>query len=237
MDGFVSNNGANLNGNQMTFWQFDQADIPNFWSYAQHFTLGDHMFSAAPAATFPNHLYTVAAQARGIYTNPQSITTSWGCDSSPGSYTEALTPGSATPTRLGACFSWPNLATSLQQAHVSWDYFAAAPPDTGYLFSTLDAFKNVRETPLWHTNVLDQSRFAAMAQAGTLPAFSWLTPPFTASAHPPFSICSAEDWFVQQMNALMRGPDWASTAVFLCSTITAASTTMSRRRRRNPMGR
>ena len=54
-----------------------------------------------------------------------------------------------------------------------------------------------------------------MAQAGTLPAFSWLTPPFTASAHPPFSICSAEDWFVQQMNALMRGPDWASTAVFL----------------------
>ena len=97
MDGFVSNNGANLNGDQMTFWQFDQADIPNFWSYAQHFTLGDHMFSAAPAATFPNHLYTVAAQARGIYTNPQSITTSWGCDSSPGSYTEALTPGSATP--------------------------------------------------------------------------------------------------------------------------------------------
>ncbi|HWE61874.1 MAG TPA: alkaline phosphatase family protein, partial [Chloroflexota bacterium] len=65
MDGFLNNPGANLNGDQMALWQYDQSDIPNFWSYATHFTLGDHMFSSVPAATFPNHLYSVAAQATG----------------------------------------------------------------------------------------------------------------------------------------------------------------------------
>jgi phospholipase C len=214
MDGFIDNNGANLNGDRMTFWQFDQGDIPNFWSYAQHFTLGDHMFSSVPAATFPNHLYTVAAQAKGIVTNPQNSSGGWGCDSSTGAYTLALTGGNKLE-RLGTCFTWPNLADSLQAAHVSWDYYAAPVSDTGYLFSTLDAFRSIRETKLWTSNVLNQSSFAADAQAGRLPTFAWVTPTFTQSSHPPFSICSSEDWFVDKMNALMRGPDWNSTAVFL----------------------
>jgi phospholipase C len=214
MDGFIDNNGANLNGDQMTFWQLDQADIPNFWSYAQHFTLGDHMFSSVPAATFPNHLYTVAGQAQAIVTNPQNSQGGWGCDSTSGAYTLALSGGNKL-VRMGTCFTWPNLADALQNAHVSWDYYAAPPTDTGYVFSTLDAFRSIRETKLWTSNVLDQSTFASDARAGQLPAVSWVTPTFVQSAHPPFSVCSSEDWFVEKMNALMQGPDWNSTAVFL----------------------
>ncbi|HKC76094.1 MAG TPA: EAL domain-containing protein, partial [Chloroflexota bacterium] len=48
-----------------------QADIPNLWAYAQHFTLGDHMFASAVGSTFPNHLYSVAAQSGGVVTNFQ----------------------------------------------------------------------------------------------------------------------------------------------------------------------
>src|SRR6185312_16227567 len=99
----------------MTFWQFDQGDIPNFWSYAQHFTLGDHMFSSVPASTFPNHLYTVAAQAKGIVTNPQNSSGGWGCDSSSGAYTLALSGGNKLD-RMGTCFTWPNLADTMQRA-------------------------------------------------------------------------------------------------------------------------
>jgi phospholipase C len=215
MDAFLENNGANLNGDRSALWQFDQADIPSFWSYAKHFTLGDHMFSSVPAATFPNHLYSVAAQAKGIITNPQNSKGGWGCDSTPGTYNLALTPGSTKLTRMGACFSYPNLADVLQRAHISWDYYAAPISNTGYLFSTLDAFSSIRKTTLWSSNVLDQSQFERDARAGHLPTFSWLTPTYLQSAHPPFSICSSEDWFVSKMNALMQGPDWSSTAVFL----------------------
>jgi len=39
--------------------------------------------------------------------------------------------------------------------------------------------------------------------------------PAWASERPPASVCTGENWTVQMLNALMRGPDWSSTAVFL----------------------
>lgn len=215
MDGFAGNPGADENGDMMAFAQFDQQDIPNFWRYAQTFTLGDHMFSSAQAATFPNHLYAVAAQSGGVVTNPQNdAALGWGCDSSPQAYTQALNKNGKL-VKAGTCYTYTNFADELQQAHVTWTYYAAPPPDYGYLFSTLDAFKSIRDSKLWQSNVKNQSEFDADARLGQLPAFSWLTPTYLSSSHPPFSICGGENWFVDKMNALMQGPDWQSTAVYL----------------------
>ena len=36
-----------------------------------------------------------------------------------------------------------------------------------------------------------------------------------ASEHPPDSSCLGENWTVNQLNALMQGPQWYSTAVFI----------------------
>jgi phospholipase C len=35
------------------------------------------------------------------------------------------------------------------------------------------------------------------------------------SEHPPYSTCQGENWTVEQLNAVMRGPDWYSTVIFL----------------------
>ena len=35
------------------------------------------------------------------------------------------------------------------------------------------------------------------------------------SEHPPASVCQGENWTVQQLNAVMQGTEWRSTAVFL----------------------
>ena len=42
MDGFAALEGADVNGDRMAFEQYYQQDIPNFWTYARHFTLSDH---------------------------------------------------------------------------------------------------------------------------------------------------------------------------------------------------
>jgi hypothetical protein len=42
---------------------------------------------------------------------------------------------------------------------------------------------------------------------------SWLVTGY--AEHPPASACSGENWTVQQINAIMSGPDWASTAIFI----------------------
>nr|MDQ2828241.1 hypothetical protein [Chloroflexota bacterium] len=196
------------------YQQYDQSDIPNFWSYAQHFALGDHMFSSVAGSTLPNHLYAVAAQAGGIVTNVQNWHNGWGCDSGPGAYVLRLT-SSGKLAGASPCVGFPSLAESLEKAHVSWRYYSDVLGRLGYIWSTLDSFPAIRNTALWHERVFDQANFQADAKAGRLPAFSWLTPTYRASNHPPFGICDAENWFVTKMNALMQGSDWTSTAVYL----------------------
>ena len=53
------------------------------------------------------------------------------------------------------------------------------------------------------------------AASGNLPAVSWLTENQGMSDHPPSNICTGENWTVQQIEAVMNGPDWASTAIIL----------------------
>ncbi len=52
------------------YQQATQADIPNYWTLASSFVLSDHFFSSEAGPSFPNHLYTVAAQAGGAHDNP-----------------------------------------------------------------------------------------------------------------------------------------------------------------------
>lgn len=214
MDGFERVAQGDLNGDRATYQQFTASEIPNFWRYAQHFTLADHAFAPVASGTFPNHLYSVAAQSGGVVTNPQNWVHGWGCDSG----TKAFTLRQVDAHKIvgaGTCFSFPTLADTMQRAGVSWAYYAAQPPDTGYVWSTLDSFPSIRQTKLWTTKVKNEQQFQADAQAGHLPAFSWVTPTYRASSHPPFPICDGESWFVRKMNALMHGPDWNSTAVVL----------------------
>src|SRR6476619_3172024 len=37
-----------------------RGDIPNYWSYADHFTLDDHMFASVDSWTMPSHLFLVS---------------------------------------------------------------------------------------------------------------------------------------------------------------------------------
>jgi phospholipase C len=53
------------------------------------------------------------------------------------------------------------------------------------------------------------------AASGNLPTVSWIVTPGQVSEHAPASVCVGENWTVQMLNALMNGPDWSSSAVFL----------------------
>jgi phospholipase C len=46
-------------------------DIPNYWLLAQQFALSDNFFSSLHGPSFPNHLYTIAAQSGGVRDNPE----------------------------------------------------------------------------------------------------------------------------------------------------------------------
>ncbi|MDP9225608.1 MAG: hypothetical protein M3P18_17550, partial [Actinomycetota bacterium] len=70
MDGFDRVlNGASLDG----YSSFTRSGIPNYWAYADHFVLGDRMFSSMYGPTFPEHLYTVGAQAGRVTGNKLNV--------------------------------------------------------------------------------------------------------------------------------------------------------------------
>src|SRR5438270_7567543 len=70
VDLFDTIQACNLNGDYLCLTQLTQQDIPNYFSYAQHFVLADQNFSSELGLSFPNHLYTIAAQSGGVISNP-----------------------------------------------------------------------------------------------------------------------------------------------------------------------
>src|SRR6266481_3205973 len=189
-----------------------QSLIPNYWSLAQNYVLDDSTFSSLEGPSFPNHLFTVAAGSgpdipHSAIDNPTGGTT-WGCDAA-SKATVLLYNG----TKVYPCFNFSTLADEMQKARVSWKYYAPGPGESGYVWSTLDAFSQIRNSSLWNNNVVEWTNFAADARDGKLPAFSWVTAPFVDSEHASASTCVGENWTVQLLNSIMQGPDWPNTVI------------------------
>ena len=222
MDQFDVNTGANRNGDLAAYTQLYESDIPNYWSYAHHFVLADNMFSSIASHSFPNHLYTVAAQSANVIDNPVSPqypnggdpAVSWGCDYTPG-YQSITVDGNGNFYKTPPCYDVETIADNLNNAGISWRFYAPQPGQSGYSFSVLDAISHIRYSPQWTSNVVPAEQFIADAQNGNLPAVSWLVVGGPYTEHPPSSACAGENWTVQQINAVMQGPFWNSTAVFL----------------------
>ena len=48
-----------------------------------------------------------------------------------------------------------------------------------------------------------------------MPAVSWIDPNGTVSEHPPALVSAGQAYVTGLINAIMRSPDWSSTAIFL----------------------
>ncbi len=220
MNGYDLIDGGNTNGNLLAYTQMTEAQIPNYYAYGKAYALGDHMYSSLHGPSFPNHLYTIAATAGGVISDPVlpnggggSSTGGWGCDQAPDFSVPVLgTEGEIS--REYPCFDYQTLADTLAAAGVSWKYYAPAEGQPDYHFSTYDAINHIRNGPAWAENVVPYAQFVTDAQSGNLPAVSWLVAG-TENEHPPRSTCLGENWTVNSINALLSGPDGASSAVFL----------------------
>ena len=221
MDGFDLLVGGNKSNEFIAYTEMWQQDIPNYWAYAQNFVLADHMFSSAHSDSFPNHLYTVGATSDGVINipfpppdNPTEQNYSWGCDTY-ADVTVQQIDDLGNIDSVFPCFDFAVLPQSLSNIGVTWKYYAVPEDTIGYNFSTLDAIDYIRNGPLWSTNVVSDLTFINDALTGNLPQVTWLTTGRHMTEHPPQSVCSGENWTVNAINAVMQGPDWNSTVIFL----------------------
>jgi phospholipase C len=206
----------------------DAREIPNYWAYARSFVLQDHMFEPNWGWSLPAHLWLVSGWSAKC-TDPYDASTC--SDNLEGVRTGPSSTLSSYPH--GPLYGWTDLTFLLHAHHVSWASYVArgrAPdclsgpitcytklrsPDTPGIWNVLPSFTDVRQDGQLATAERPAGAFFAAAARGTLPAVSWVTPNFRDSEHPRASIRAGQAWVTRIIDAVMKGPDWSSTAIFL----------------------
>jgi phospholipase C len=87
-------------------------------------------------------------------------------------------------------------------------------PTTPGIWNPLPYFNTVQQDGQL-SNIQSLKSFFAQAKAGTLPAVSWIDPNGTVSEHPPALVSAGQSYVTGLVNAIMRSPDWKSTAIFV----------------------
>jgi phospholipase C len=202
MDGFDL-----INGGLSAYAQASSQEIPLYWQYAKHFALADRYFTSVHGPSLPNHLFTVAAQSGGTIDNLSVGGGGVACDGSPIG-TVTVIDANGNRTEQSPCFDFTTLGDLLEAAGISWKYYI----DGDGIFALI---RHIRNSPMWTQNRGSTAQFLQDAQSGQLPAVTWLITPYQGSEHPPNSTCAGDNQTAQFINAIMQGPAWNSTAIFV----------------------
>jgi phospholipase C len=137
-------------------------------------------------------------------------------------------PGSSQPPD----YAWTDITYLLHRHRVSWRYYIerGTEPDcpTGAMTCT-SVPQTINSPEIWNPlvdfatvhqdnelgNIQETGNIFSAASTGTLPSVAWVTPSGDDSEHPPNNILDGQKHVANIINALMSGPEWSSTAIFL----------------------
>jgi phospholipase C len=195
------------------------ADIPNYWKYARHYVLQDHMFEPNQSWSLPEHLYLVSE---------------WSARCRSGARPYSCKNAIERPSHAaGTQYAWTDMTYLLHRFGVSWGYYVASGTEADCVnpsVATCAAVRQSASTPgVWNPlpsftdvakdhqlgNIRPLSAFLSAAKTGKLPAVSWVTPSRAVSEHPPQLVSAGQKYVTGLINAVMQSPDWKSTAIFL----------------------
>ena len=206
----------------------DAREIPNYWAYARNYVLQDHMFEPNKSWSLPAHLLTVSAWSAkcSVKGDPMSCVSAPDLPATPPDFRGNL-------KKRIPDYAWTDVTYLLHKHNVSWRYyvFSGTQPDceddaaisckpipqdakTPGIWNPLPWFDTVREN--WQlSNITPLGNFFKAARKGKLPAVSWVVPTQKVSEHPPGLVSAGQAYVTTLVNAIMRSPNWSSTAIFL----------------------
>ena len=245
MDGFIkqaesgkagcqSTNDPSCGGTSVTdvMGYHDAREIPNYWTYAENFVLQDDLFEPNASWSLPQHLFMVSEWSAKCSQagDPMSCVNALQAPANPPKF-GAGKKATTTPVKPPD-YAWTDLTYLLFKNQVSWKYYvqtgtqpdcandaADCPPvhqdaKTPGIWNPLPYFDTVKQDGQLG-NITDVTNFYKDAKAGALPAISWITPSGPNSEHPTALVSDGQAWTTSLINAVMQGPDWSSTVIFL----------------------
>jgi acid phosphatase len=209
---------------------------------ASQYTLCDHFFHAAFGGSFLNHIWLIAAQTPVFPGAPTAtvavldpgtgLPTVDGFVTSDGyAVNTAFTvnrphPATVPTERLVPNQTFPTIGDRLTEAGVSWAWYSggwndalAGHPDPLFQFhhQPFAYFANYADgTQAKADHLRDETEFLILAQAGKLPAVSFVKPLGEVNEHPGYTdVLSGEMHVKQLIDAIRNGPDWEHTAIII----------------------
>ncbi|ABP95178.1 phosphoesterase [Metallosphaera sedula] len=201
MNGFVNGSGPQ----SLAYVSYEQ--VPLLWDYAEEYVLFDNYFSPTLSVTVPNRI----AYITGFPTQVESDAPQFG-----------LIPLNES------------ILYQLTENNVSWGWyeygyskdFQILSPDLylGYNNTAPLPVSLLKGANQWNSHYHDLSDFLAEARNGSLPSVSYVM--FTGpmgyddhvpgyDMHPPYNTTLAMLMLSTVINAVMTGPDWNSTVIFI----------------------
>jgi phospholipase C len=195
-------------------------EIPNYWYYADHFVLQDHLFAPTDSWTLPSHLFLISGWS-ALCSDPND---GMSCTSNISLKDESQIGRYDEPP----VYAWTDITHLLDAAGVSWGYYVddhtclTSPchttDGTAASRDPLVGFTTVRREDHTYANIQPLSAFYQAVQDDTLPQVSWIVPGAHDSEHPISggSIANGQAYVTKLINAVGRHPAvWGSTAIFL----------------------
>jgi phospholipase C len=232
MDGFVaaqrSQEGSRRVGKVPDVMGYhDAREIPNYWAYAKNFVLQDRLFAPSISGSSAVHLFMVSGWA-ATCTRPGDP---WSCynarEPDPPPEDEEASHRFFAPPSPPPSYAWTDLTYLLHPQHVSWAYYrfhgsepgcknGASACRTPATWDPLPYFETVKQDGELG-NIQSITKFYQAARNGTLPSVAWVLPNRATSEHPPSGalISTGQRHVTSLVNAVMQGPNWNSTAIFL----------------------
>jgi phospholipase C len=244
MDGWQKIPGCSASQNYACVSGYQPGQVPNLSLLAQDFAISDRTFSMQDSPSWFSHLYAIAASTDGFTGNNPGAGTGagagWGCDSDRtdvwhGQRVPSCIPDPALSLPKGGAFEptpvpyVPTILDRLDAAGRSWRLYGGTcasesvnsqgletctSATSGYIWATCPSFAEC----LYHqaSGMAQDTQFVTDATAGNLPAFSVVTTTNAKNSwHNGFSITQGDNYLGNLLNAVMNGPDWSSTAVFI----------------------
>jgi phospholipase C len=202
--------------------------IPNYWAYADEYTLQDGMFAPVDSWTLPSHLFLVSGWSAYCpdVDDPMSCRTD----------VDLTEPERRWDYGEKPIYAWTDVTWLMDEQGVSWRYYigndtcwdepdACEPTgrkgfETSYNRNPLPGY-----TSFWNgerpdgvrDNVRPVDEFLDAASDGSLPSIAWVAPVGNTSEHPSgtSTVRTGQAYVTRLINAVMNGPAWDRTAIFL----------------------
>lgn len=199
-DAYSALHGISPGATSVRMYSPDQVPIKR--AIAENFGIFNKLYTAVPAASTPNHLFTQSATSCGMQANALYSD----CGGPNASFPQKTIYDSMTEDGVDFAFYLNSTCGGLDEEGCSQDPSSSS-------INTPDVFMaGVRR---YVDKFYPQDTFYRRAANGTLPAFSWINPPLEACDHPCYDVAKGERLLKDIYEALRASPKWNKTLLFV----------------------